>query len=238
MRQDSLIDAVTRANPRAVVVLNTGSVVTMPWIARNSAVLETWYPEQEGGEAIAALLLGESNPAGKLPVTFPRSLADVPTAPPARYPGVNGVSQYDEGTLVGYRWYDTRAVAPLFPFGHGLSYTTFSYSTLIIRPNGDGCDVAFKIRNTGARRGAEVAQIYVGAPTNPAVPMAAKQLVGFERVELDPGESRELVIHVDGRQLSYWSTSACRWEMSAGRRSVLVGSSSRDIRLRGTFTPR
>lgn len=234
-RQDALIDAVTRANPRAVVVLNTGSVVLMPWVARTGAVLQVWYPGEEGGEATAALLVGEANPAGKLPVTFVRRAADAPTSVVARYPGVDQRADYSEGNLVGYRWYDTKGVAPLFPFGHGLSYTHFAYSGLAVRPGGDGFDVSFRVRNTGRVRGAEVPQVYVGAPASPPEPMPVKQLAGFDRVELAPGEERPVTIHVGARELAYWSPARGDWEVAVGRRDVLVGSSSRDIRLRGTL---
>ena len=237
-RQDSLIAAVTAANPRTVVVLNTGSAVEMPWIERSGAVLQVWYSGQEGGDATAALLVGEANPGGKLPVTFPRRLADAPTVDSTRYPGTNGVAAYSEGTLVGYRWYDARRVAPLFPFGHGLSYTGFTYSALTLRPHGGGVDVTFKVRNTGAVRGSEVAQVYVAAPATAPLPMAPKQLAGFRRLDLNPGEGRTITIRVATRELSYWADEKSAWVAATGARSVLVGSSSRDIRLRGAFTPR
>jgi beta-glucosidase len=238
VRQDSLIAAVTSANPRTVVVLNTGSAVEMPWIERTAAVLQVWYSGQEGGDAIAALLTGEANPGGKLPVTFPRRLADAPTADSTRYPGTNGVAAYSEGTFVGYRWYDARRTAPLFPFGHGLSYAAFTYSALTLRPHSHGVDVTFRVRNTGAVRGSEVAQVYVAAPANAPVPMAPQQFAGFQRLDLNPGEARTITIRVDSRQLSYWSDEKSAWLVATGARSVLVGSSSRDVRLRGVFTPR
>jgi len=234
-RQDSLIGAVAGANPHTIVVLSTGSAVEMPWIDRTPAVLQIWYAGQEGGDAVASLLLGDANPGGKLPVTFPRAAADAPTATPARYPGDNRVATYDEGVLVGYRWYDARGIAPLFPFGHGLSYTTFAYSDLTVRKSGDGFDVHVTIRNTGSRRGAEVAQVYLAPPAKQPVPMPPQQLVGFERVELNPGESRDLTIHVGARQLSYWSTQKSAWVVAKGYRTVVVGSSSRDVRLHGAF---
>jgi beta-glucosidase len=229
--QDELIGAVVGANRRSVVLLQTGSAVLMPWIDSAGAVLQVWYPGQEGGEATAALLLGESNPGGRLPVTFPRAEADVPTAPPERYPGVDGRAAYDEGVLVGYRWYDARDIEPLFPFGHGLSYTTFAYDRLDVTPSGDGLDVRFRVRNTGRVAGDEVPQVYLGPPRDPAVPMAPKQLAGFERLTLKPGESREVTVRVGARALSYWSVERGAWVRAAGERTVSVGASSRDIRL-------
>jgi beta-glucosidase len=229
--QDDLIDAVAGANRRTVVLVQTGSAVVMPWVERAAAVLQLWYPGQEGGEAAAAVLLGEANPAGRLPVTFPRAEADAPTAPPERYPGRDGRASYDEGIFMGYRWYDARNIEVLFPFGHGLSYTTFVYDGLDVKPSGEGLDVTFRVRNMGRVSGDEVPQVYLGPPGNPAVPMAPKQLVGFERITLAPGERREVAIHVDGRQLSYWSVDAAGWVRAAGERTIYVGASSRDIRL-------
>jgi len=229
--QDSLIDAVAGANRRTVVVVHTGSAVRMPWVEHAAAVLQLWYPGQEGGEAAAALLLGEANPGGKLPVTFPRVEADAPTSPPERYPGREGRASYDEGIFVGYRWYDAKEIEPLFPFGHGLSYTTFAYDGLDVRPAGDGLDVTFRVRNTGRVSGDEVPQVYLGPPSNAAVPMAPKQLVGFARITLAPGEQRSVTVHVDARQLSYWSVEAAAWVRATGERTAFVGASSRDIRL-------
>ncbi len=229
--QDELIAAVAAANPRTVVVLDTGDPVLMPWAASTNAILEMWFPGQEGGEATADLLLGAANPGGKLPETFPARESDAPTAMPDRYPGVNDQQQYSEGVLVGYRWYDTKQVTPLYPFGHGLSYTTFRYSHLAVH----GRDVTFRLTNTGTRRGAEVPQLYLDAPQSAPVPMAAQSLAGFERVELEPGASRRITMHVDSRALSIWAETTHGWTMVPGERAVLVGSSSRDIRLRGTL---
>jgi beta-glucosidase len=195
-----------------------------------------WYPGQEGGDATADLLLGRSNPSGKLPVTFPARESDSPTAMPERYPGVNGQQSYSEGIFVGYRWYDAKDIAPLFPFGHGLSYTRFRYSGLAVRPAGDGYDVGFRMRNTGTRRGVEVAQLYLGAPAGSPVPMARQSLAGFQRVDLAPGEERAVTMHVGPPQLSYWATEQHGWVVAPGARTVKVGSSSRDVRLEGVLT--
>ena len=233
LNQDALIAALARANPRTVVVLQTGDPVLMPWIDDVAAVLETWFPGQDGGETTAALLLGEANPSGKLPVTFPRAAADAPTADTLRYPGTGGRAAYSEGILVGYRWYDAKRIEPLFPFGHGLSYTTFAYDSLSVRPERDGVDVSFIVRNTGRRAGAEVAQVYLGAVAGAPVPMAPQALAGFQRVSLNPGESRRLTVHIEGRTLSSWFESGHAWHRVPGTRVVAVGTSSRDIRLRG-----
>jgi beta-glucosidase len=245
--QDELIQRVAAANPRTIVVLNTGGPVAMPWKDSVRAILEMWYPGQEGGWATANLLVGRANPSGRLPVTFPVRIEDAPAraaghperwVPPAP-PGFTGIGTdalaavFSEGIFVGYRWYDHQRIQPLFPFGHGLSYTRFQYSNLILKRNGAGVDVAFGLRNIGLRRGAEVAQVYVGPRSNPEVPMAPRSLVGFQRVLLEPGESKRVTIHVDARELSYWSTDKDDWVVAGGDRPIYVGSSSRDIRLEG-----
>jgi beta-glucosidase len=234
-RQDDLIDAVTAVNPRTIVVLNTGDPVTMPWVAKVPAILEMWYPGQRVGEVTAALLLGDVSPSGKLPVTFPVRLEDNPTFSPdgSRYPGVANEEFYDEGVLIGYRWYDANSIAPLFPFGHGLSYSRFRYTGLDVRRRGGGVDVSFTVRNVGSRRAAEVAQVYLGAPRNPPAPMPVRKLVGFARVDLAPGRSERVTVRVDPRQLAYWSVERDDWAFAPGARTIFVGSSSRDLRLDG-----
>ena len=234
--QDALVAAVSAANPRTTVVLNAGAPVLMPWLDRTGAVLEMWYPGQEGGDATAALLLGQANPGGKLPVTFPRTDDQTPLGGhPERYPGVDGKVTYSEGIFVGYRWYDARGVEPLFPFGHGLSYTTFAYSALAIAPRDDGFDVTFHVRNTGTVTGAEVPQVYLGPPSSDhaPVPMEPKKLVGFTRISLQPGEEQTVTIHVGQRERSFWSTATHAWVVAPDPRPVYVGSSSRDVRLEG-----
>jgi beta-glucosidase len=231
--QDDLIARVAQANPNTVVVMNTGAPTLMPWIEEVGAVLQMWYPGQEGGEATAALLLGEANPRGKLPVTFPRDESRHATGDPRRYPGVDGHAAHDEGLMVGYRWFDEQGVDPLFPFGHGLSYTTFSYSDLTVRPEGEGFEVSFTLANAGGMAGIEVPQLYLGPPDSPPVPMAPSALVDFRTVELAPRESRRVTLEIGDRALSYWSEAEEAWVVAPGTRSVSVGSSSRDIHLRG-----
>lgn len=231
--QDQLIEAVAAANPRTVVVLNSGYPVLMPWVNDVRAILDMWYPGQEGGSATANVLVGAAVPGGKLPMTFPAHESDAPTATsPLRYPGVNNQEYYSEGIFVGYRWYDQNNITPLFPFGFGLSYTTFGYDHLNTKPNGNTPRVQFTVTNTGTRTGTEVAQVYVGRlPTSAPTPV--KQLAGVARVTLRPGQSKRVTVDLDPRSLAYWDTTSQRWITPGGNVSVLVGSSSRDIRLSG-----
>jgi len=245
--QDELIERVAAANPRTIVVLNTGGPVTMPWIARVSAVLEMWFPGQEGGWATADLLLGRANPSGRLPVTFPWRLEDAPARaaghpermPVTAAPGATGVDpnppavRFTEGLAVGYRWYDREKIQPLFPFGHGLSYTRFEYSELEIRRARDTADIAFTVRNTGGLRGAEVPQVYLGPSADMPMDTPPQSLAGFVRVELAPGAAGRLTVHLDRRALSYWSSNSHEWRIADGERAVYIGASSRDIRLTG-----
>jgi beta-glucosidase len=236
--QDALIAAVAAANPRTVVVLNNGAPVLMPWIDQVPAVLQMWYPGQEGADATTALLMGTASPGGKLPVTFPKRVEDVPTNTPERYPGVDGHGKYSEGIYVGYRWYDHEGIAPLFPFGHGLSYTTFEYTNLTVAQRDGGYDVTFTLQNTGTRTGIEVPQVYIGRPSSPPAPMAERRLAGFDRVGLAPGQDRRVAVHLGPRDLSYWSTVEHKWVIVTGTRAIMVGASSRDIRLRTDITVR
>ncbi|MEV0093849.1 glycoside hydrolase family 3 C-terminal domain-containing protein [Streptomyces sp. NPDC050738] len=235
--QDELISAVAAANPRTVVVLNTGTPNTMPWRRQVAAVLRAGYVGQEGGWATADLLLGRVSPSGRLTVTYPKQLTDHPAhvpGHPERYLGVDEVVTYSEGIFTGYRGFDRAGTEPLFPFGHGLSYTEFGYTRLSVRRHGDGLSVAFTVTNRGRRAGAEVPQVYLGAAHGAPVEMAVKSLSGFERIELDPGESRRVTVRIDERLLSYWDTGRSRWVRARGERPVYVGASSRDIRLTGT----
>jgi len=227
--QDALVDAVAAANPHTVVVVKSGGPVLMPWAARVPAILQAWYPGQQDGAAVAGVLFGDVNPSAKLPITFPAAEADTPANTAAQFPGVNGVAEYSEGLQVGYRWFDAQGRTPLFPFGHGLSYTTFAFSGLTVRNTGDGATATFTVRNTGRRAGAEVAQLYLGFPAAAGEP--PRQLKGFERVELAPGQARRVTIRLDARDFSVWDTGRHAWRPVPGGFTVRVGDSSRSLPL-------
>ncbi|MDW8147943.1 MAG: glycoside hydrolase family 3 C-terminal domain-containing protein [Roseiflexaceae bacterium] len=235
-RQNELVERVAAANPRTVVVLQTGSPVTMPWLDRVAAVLQAWYPGQECGNAIAAVLFGDVNPSGKLPQTFPVRLEDNPAY--INYPGENGRVRYGEGIFVGYRYYEKKKVAPLFPFGFGLSYTTFRYDNLrlsadVLAPN-DQLTVQVDITNTGQVAGQEVVQLYV-RDIAARVARPEKELKGFAKVTLQPGETQTVTFHLDREALAYWDDLQHAWVAEAGEFEVQVGSSSQDIRVRAMF---
>jgi beta-glucosidase len=263
--QDALVRAVAAANPRTVVVVKSGSAVLMPWADHVPAILEAWYPGEEDGNAVAALLFGDFNPSGKLPITFPKSIDDLPANTAAQYPGTGtvepyknaefdmtmkappgpgGVAHYSEGVFVGYRHYDARDIVPLFPFGHGLSYTSFAYKDLKISADQVSFDgkrpttvtVDATLVNVGNMRGAEVVQLYVGLPSIDGVPQPPKQLKGFEKVTLDPGKKARVHMILDARSLSYWDVRSHAWAVAPGDYQIMVGASSRDVRLRGRFT--
>jgi beta-glucosidase len=232
---DSLISAVAAANPNTIVVLNTGSAVTMPWLSQVKGVLEAWYPGQEDGSAIAALLFGNADPSGHLTVTFPTSLSQVPASTPAQWTGENGTVQYSEGIDVGYRSYDSRGLTPLFPFGYGLSYTTFAFSNLKVGtlPAGGAATVTATVTNTGTRAGADVAQLYVSDPAASGQP--PRQLEGFQRVSLQPGASQTVTFPLTQRNLQYWNASSNSWATSTGGYGISVGDSDADLPLTGTL---
>ncbi len=237
--QEQLVEAVTQANPYTIVVLNTGAPVLMPWLNQAQAVLEAWYPGQEDGNALAALLFGDVNPSGKLPMTFPASANDVPANTPAQYPGINNQAQYSEGVFVGYRHYDQSNITPLFPFGYGLSYTTFAYNNLAISPTAASptgtVTVSLDVTNSGSRAGSEVVQLYLGIPsTNVSEP--PRQLKGFQKVALQPGQTQHVSFSLSPSDFSYWDVNAHNWLVQNGTYQVMVGSSSRDIRQQGSFT--
>jgi beta-glucosidase len=237
---DALVTAVANANPHTIVILQTGGPVLMPWIDDVEGILEVWYAGQEMGPAIAALLWGDVNPSGKLPQTFPASEADLPTAgSEAQYPGIvdeNGIRQvdYTEGLQVGYRWYDAQGIEPLFPFGYGLSYTTFEYSNMHVTPRvqeGRNIRVRFGVANTGSMAGSEIAQVYLSLPGGLGEP--PKRLVGWIKVTLEPGERQMVTVVIDpdasDHPMSYWDTATNSWVTPTGTYTVHVGSSSRDL---------
>lgn len=239
--QEALVARVAEANPKCVAILNSGGGVrTSTWIDRVPALLQAWYPGQEGGTALAEILFGKVNPSGKLPVTFEAAYEDVPSAD--YYHAVDGKTLYGEGVFVGYRGFDESGTAPLFPFGHGLSYTSFSYSDLRIEPLGETgsgperplVSVSFSVENTGGLAGAEVAQVYV-RDVESGVPRPPKELKGFKRLYLDPGSSERVSVALGAGDLSYWDPREDRWRLERGRFEILVGSSAGDIRLRGDY---
>ncbi|HEY0934074.1 MAG TPA: glycoside hydrolase family 3 C-terminal domain-containing protein, partial [Trebonia sp.] len=233
--QDNLITSVAAANPNTIVVLNTGSAVTMPWLSSVKGVLEAWYPGQEDGTAIASVLFGSYDPSGHLTVTFPASLSQVPASTTAQWPGTGGTVQYSEGIDVGYRWYDSKSVTPLFPFGYGLSYTTFSFSNLHVGSltAGGAATVTATVTNTGSRAGADVAQLYVTDPAASGQPPL--QLEGFQRVNLAAGASATVTFALSQQNLQYWNSSAGAWATPAGNYTVSVGDSSASLPLAGTL---
>jgi beta-glucosidase len=241
--QNQLATAVIKSNPRTIVVLKSGSAVLVPWANQVHAILEAWYPGEEDGNAVAEILFGDVNPSGKLPLTFPVSLDDTPANTPAQYPGLNGVAIYSEGVLMGYRHYDQNHIAPAFPFGYGLSYTTFTYQNLAISPGSAAFSnnssqlitVDFDIVNTGKRAGAEVAQVYVGIPST-VVPEPPKWLKGFAKLSLPPGQTGHVQLTLDSRAFSYWDVNSSSWQITPGDYQIMIGSSSRDIRLNGHLT--
>jgi beta-glucosidase len=233
--QDELIARVAAANPRTIVVINAGSPVAMPWIDDVAAVLQCWYPGQEGGDAIADVLFGATDPGGRLPTTFPVRVEDSPAH--LTYPGEAGTVSYGEGVFVGYRGFDRRATAPLFPFGHGLSYTTFEYGPVTVEPAeavpGQPVEVRVAVRNTGARPGREVVQVYVH-PAASSLLRPAQELRGFAKVALAPGEQREVRVTLDERAFAAWDPRAHDWVVEPGAYEVRVGASSRDLRGRAS----
>ncbi|HKC63025.1 MAG TPA: fibronectin type III-like domain-contianing protein, partial [Pyrinomonadaceae bacterium] len=197
-------------------------------------VLEAWYPGEEDGNVVADLLFGDADPSGKLPLTFPKAENDTPAHTPEQYPGVNGTAVYSEGLQVGYRWYDAQAITPLFPFGFGLSYTSFAFRNLSVPAhlNSNGpVRVSFDITNTGSRAGAEVAQVYVTAPVTAGEP--PKQLKGFAKIFLRPGQTEHITVTLDARAFSIWDNAGKRWTTVNGNYEILVGDSSRDLPLHG-----
>jgi len=228
--QDTLIQAVAAANPRTIVVLETGGPVTMPWAGRVAGVVEIWFPGSRGAEALTALLFDDVNFTAKLPVTFPAGedqlpLRTIPSAPTGQSFDVN----YPEKDLVGYKWYDAKNLTPLFPFGFGLSYTDFAYSGLQVATG----QVSFTLRNAGTRDGAEIAQVYARRPGDPA---GVRRLVGFTKLALKAGESKSVTVPIDPLYLSSFDATLHRWIELPGTYAVMVGGASRGDLLTGSFS--
>jgi beta-glucosidase len=240
-KQDELIAAVAAANPKTIVVLETGTAATMPWVDKVSGVLEAWYAGSDGANAVANILFGDVNPSAKLPMTFPKSVADLPH-PKLVQPGPGQTGEaavmktgeakptfsvtYDEGLKVGYKWYDAEKKPALFPFGYGLSYTTFAYSGLQVKA-GKETTVTFTVKNTGSRDGAEIAEVYAALPVSTSEP--PKRLVGWSKVWLKAGESKEVKVRVDEKYLSIYDESG--WKLVPGEYVIMVGGSSAELPL-------
>ncbi len=237
--QNALVRAVAEVNPATVVVLTAGSPVALPWLEHVRALLLSWYAGEEVGHAVVDVLTGQREPSGHLPFTYPRRWEDTPAF--TTYPGEFGRIRYCEGVFVGYRWYDARALEPLFPFGFGLGYTTFSYRDLRIdRPSigaEESVQVACTVENVGAREGSDVVQLYVGFPPS-AVRRPVKELRGFRRVHLQPGQAAEVRFVLEPRDLSFFDEAQQRWVTPAGTYTVMIGADARDVRLVGQFAVR
>ena len=249
LHQDALIRAVAAANPHTIVVLESGGAVTMPWLGQVNAVLESWFPGIRGAQAVAAILFGKVNPSGKLPITFPRSEAELPhpvetkqpPGPLTPVPGIPGYKvnakifdvSYSEGLKVGYKWFDAENKTPLFPFGFGLSYTTFAYSGLKVT-HGNAVHISFTVRNTGHRAGQEIAEIYVTLPAGAQEP--PRRLVAWKKVELAPGESKAVSVSVPPLYLSIFNVGRDNWQLVPGRYKIWAGGSERDLPLSATIS--
>ena len=253
--QNELVSAVAAANPHTVVVVNAGAPVAMPWLSQVASVVDAWYPGESNGTALASVLFGQTDPSGHLPVTFPSGLSQVPASTPAQFPGENGTVLYSEGINVGYRFYDAHHETPMFPFGYGLSYTSFRFSDLRVTPQqvrstsgpgptSCGCNgqarrqvtVSATIANTGKVTGSDVAQLYLSDPSSATEP--PRQLKGFQKVTLQPGQSATVRFSLTGHDLSYWNSAANGWVVPAGQFGVYLGDSSAlaGLPLRGGFT--
>jgi beta-glucosidase len=245
--QNELVSQVAAANPHTIVVIESGTAVTMPWVNNVGGILEVWYGGSRGAEALANILFGDVDPSGKLPMTFPRSDADLPhptiVQPPPGTHGHEGPNHwkevakgfpafqihYDEGLRVGYKWYDAENKPVLFPFGYGLSYTTYSYSNLKVEP-GATTRVSFTVTNTGNRPGAEIAEVYAALPPNAGEP--PKRLVGWSKIPLSPGENKEVTLEIEPKLLSIYDVSKNGWELVPGNYTFLVGGSSQNLPLK------
>jgi beta-glucosidase len=237
--QDQLIEAVAHANPNTIVVLNTSGPAYLPWLNDVAGVFEAWYPGQQDGNAIAALLYGDADPSGHLPETFPANASQgvaqggTVLTPNAEFPGNGTDVDYTEGIDVGYRYFDVHHQTPLFPFGYGLSYTTFAYRNLQVQPSGHGATAQVTITNTGHRAGAEVAQLYLTDPAAAAEP--PYQLKGFQQVTLAAGQSQRITFQLTSQDMSYYQTATSSWVAAPGVYRVSIGSNERDLAVSGSF---
>lgn len=231
--QDEMVNALVGLNPKTVVINQSGAPVAMPWIEKTNTVIQYWFSGQEGGNALAEVLFGTVNPSGKLPCTFPQKLEDVSCHATKSY--VDNEEHYSDGVLVGYRWFDTKNIQPLFPFGHGLSYTQFEYGKLTMKEEMKSTDiltVKIPVTNIGKREGAEVVQLYIHEE-NPVLLRPEQELKGFSKIFLKPGETKIVEIQLSARDFSYWSVEEKGWKASDGKFEIRIGSSSRDIRTKG-----
>jgi beta-glucosidase len=235
--QDRLIEAVAAANPRTIVVLETGGPVRMPWLPLTAAVVEAWYPGARGGEAIAQILFGEVSPSGRLPMTFPADESQLPRAKIPPEPEGNGAApvevDYTEGAQAGYKWFDGKSLTPLFPFGYGLSYTAFRYSGLTVSASGSAVTVSMDVTNAGQRRGDGVPQFYVRRPGDESFPI---RLAGWSKVVLDAGETRRVTLTVDPRLLARFDEAAGGWRIAPGRYRIEAGANAATLPLRAEVT--
>jgi beta-glucosidase len=235
-RQRELIERVAEANPRTIVAVNAGSQVDLSWLARVPAALQLWYPGQELGHALADVLFGDVDASGRLPTSFVARLEDSPGF--LDYPGESGRVFYGEGIFVGYRYFDTKDVAPLLPFGHGLSYTRFDYGAIRLSASeyglGDPIELSLDVTNVGRRAGCEVVQLYL-SDREASLRRPVKELVAFEKIRLDPGQTRSVRFTLDRRALSFYDPGRSEWIAEAGEFELLAGSSSRDVRSRASF---
>src|ERR1700733_12597872 len=247
--QDALIEQVAEANPRTIVLLETGTAVVMPWIDKVGGVMEAWYAGSKGADAVANVLFGNVNPSAKLPMTFPLNVADLPhpdlmKPPPGHNAGAGAVLKpedvkptfsvhYSEGLKVGYKWYDAENKPVLFPFGYGLSYTTYQYSDLKVK-EGKEPTVRFTVKNTGKRAGAEIAEVYAALPPSAGEP--PKRLVGWAKVQLNAGESKQVTVTVQPKYMSIFDETQNAWKLVPGSYDFMVGGSSKDLPLHQTFS--